>query len=126
MFDPITLLAGLIPIVTEAGKAAVQRWIAPDQIKPVTVADYIALKTADIDLFKAINDAGGGNPSYLWVEAVIRLQRPIVAIIVLSVWAATHLNSVISDTSTVDNMASAIGFYLFADRTLFYARKATK
>jgi hypothetical protein len=27
------------------------------------------------------------------------------------------------DSASVDNFAAAVGFYLFGDRTLFYARK---
>jgi hypothetical protein len=34
------------------------------------------------------------------------------------------LNNIPSDS--VDNFAGAVGFYLFGDRTLFYARSAVK
>lgn len=122
MFDPLTLLAGLIPLLTDAGKAAIQRWIAPNNVKPITVTEHVAMRTADIELFKALNDAGGTNQSYKWVEAVIRLQRPFVVSSVLIAWSVAHLSGSV-DTEAVDNMAAAIGFYLFADRTLFYAKK---
>jgi hypothetical protein len=125
MFDPISLLTAIIPLATDAGKAAIQRWIAPDNVKPLTVADHVAMRNADIELFKAMNDAGGSNASYPWVEAVIRLQRPFVVVCVLGGWGIAHGAGVL-DTSAVDNMAAAIGFYLFADRTLFYAKKGSK
>ena len=128
--EPFTALAALLPLLTSAGQAAIQRWIAPDTFKPTNLADYLGLKNADVELFKAINAAGGSGPTYQWVEAVIRLMRPSVALIVLITWAVTHLSIYASgvdgaevNTQSVDNFASAIGFYLFGDRTLFYAKR---
>jgi hypothetical protein len=48
-------------------------------------------------------------------------MRPSVALLVLGTWAALKLQGQASDT--VDNFAAAVGFYLFGDRTLFYAKK---
>lgn len=122
VMDPLSLLAALAPLVVEGGKAAISRWIAPEQFKPATTADYLAIRQADIDLFKAMNDAGGTNQTYPWVEAVVRLMRPSVAMIALGTWAWQHTSGLV-DTVAVDQFAQAVGFYLFADRTLFYARK---
>jgi len=72
-------------------------------------------------MFKAINEAGGTNPSYPWVEAAVRLMRPLVGLIVLGTWAYLKLNN--QQSEGVDNFASCIGFYLFGDRTLFYSRQ---
>ena len=83
---------------------------------------YSKMRQFDLEMFKAMNEAGGSNPSYSWVEAAVRLMRPIVAMIVLGTWAVLELNG--SASNTVTNFASAIGFYLFGDRTLFYSRKA--
>jgi len=51
----------------------------------------------------------------------VRLMRPSVGLIVLGTWSYMQLTNMSS--STVDNFAAAIGFYLFGDRTLFYANK---
>ena len=75
----------------------------------------------DLNLFKAMNDAGGTNTSYLWVEAAVRLMRPVAAALVIGTWAVNSLSG-IADPA-VDNFAAAVGFYLFGDRTLFYAKK---
>ena len=80
------------------------------------------MKQLDLEQFKAVNDAGGTNPSYPWVEAIVRLMRPSVGLIVLGTWSYMQLTNMSS--STVDNFAAAIGFYLFGDRTLFYANKS--
>jgi hypothetical protein len=122
MFDPITLLAALGPLVVDAGKAAIQKWMAPDEFKPTKIEDYLSMRQNDLEMFKAMNEAGGSNPTYLWVEAIVRLMRPAVAIVVIGTWALLKMQGV--PTEGVDSFAAAIGFYLFGDRTLFYSRKA--
>ncbi len=124
MIDPVTILAALGPLAVDLGKSLIGRYIQTDGYKPTNVDEYIKMRQFDLDMFKAMNEAGGSNPSYPWVEAVVRLQRPLVAAIVLGTWAALHLTGQSSDAA--DNFASAVGFYLFGDRTLFYARKAVK
>lgn len=123
--EPLTILAGLLPLLVDGGKAAISRWVAPDVFKPSTVQDYLAIRKADLDLFTAVSNAGGTNPSYLWVEAVVRLMRPSVAMLALGTWAYQHVTGA-ADTQAVDQFAQAVGFYLFADRTLFYARQGLK
>lgn len=120
--DPITILAALGPLAVDLGKSLIGRFIQTDGYKPVNVDEYVKMKQLDLELFKAMNEAGGANPSYPWVEASVRLMRPAVGIIILSTWAYLKLNNIPSES--VDNFASAIGFYLFGDRTLFYSRKS--
>lgn len=120
--DPLTILAALGPLVIEGGKAAIQRWLAPDEFKPANMEQYVQMRQIDLDMFKAMNDAGGTNPTYEWVEAVIRLMRPAATILVIGTWSALALQDI--NIPAVDNFAAAIGFYLFGDRTLFYTRKA--
>ena len=120
--DPVTILAALGPLAVDLGKSLINRFVAPDQFKPATIEQYTQMKQVDLEMFKAMNDAGGANPSYPWVEAVVRLMRPSVAILVLGTWAYMTMSGVAN--SAVDNFAAAIGFYLFGDRTLFYSRKA--
>jgi hypothetical protein len=120
--DPITLLAAFAPLALDLGKSLIAKFVAPDQFKPSTIEQYTQVKQIDLDMFKALNEAGGSNASYPWVEAIVRLQRPAVALLTLSVWAFTQLAG--TPSSEVNNFAAVIGFYLFGDRTLFYAKKA--
>lgn len=122
--DPVTILATLGPLAVDLGKSLISRFIAPTEMKPANVDEYVKMRQMDMDMYKAMNDAGGANPSYPWVEAIVRLQRPAVAAIVLLSWA--YLTTIGQSSATVDNFAAAIGFYLFGDRTLFYARSAKK
>lgn len=120
--DPITLLAALGPLAVDLGKSLIGKFIATDGYKATNIDEYSKMRGLDLELFKVMNEAGGANPSYPWVEAVVRLQRPMVGLLVLGTWALMKFQGVESDA--VDNFASAVGFYLFGDRTLFYARKA--
>jgi|GEM_PF-3259736 len=122
--DPLTILAALGPLAVDLGKSLISRFIAPAQFKPANIDEYVKMQETDLNMFTAINNAGGTNPSYPWVEAIVRLMRPGVAIIVLGSWAYLTISG--GSSSTVDNFASAIGFYLFGDRTLFYSKQAIK
>ena len=122
MFDPITLLAGIAPLFMEAGKAAINRWLTPDQVKPANVEEYAKLKETDLKMYEAIANADSGGETYQWVEAIRKLQRPFVTVVVLSAWAYCHATG--QAGAEVDNMASVIGFYLFGERTMFYIGKA--
>ena len=122
MMDPLTILAALGPLAVDLGKSLIGRYIQTDGYKPVNIDEYVKMRQLDLDMFKAMNDAGGTNLSYPWVEAVVRLMRPGVALIVLGTWAYMKLNNISSEVA--DNFAGAIAFYMFGDRTLFYSRKA--
>jgi hypothetical protein len=122
MFDPVTALATLAPLAVDLGKSLIAKYVAPDNFKPVNIQEYVQVKEMDLKWFTALNSAGGTNPSYPWVEAIVRLQRPLVASVALLTWAYTHVMGIPS--VDVDNFAAVIGFYLFGDRTLFYAKKA--
>lgn len=119
--DPFVILATLGPLAVDLGKALIGKIQGAD-FKPANAADWIAMQRLDIERFAAINNAAGSNPSYPWVEAIIRLQRPAVAAGVLAVWAFDRLGT--APTGAVDNFAGAIGFYLFGERTLFHAKAA--
>lgn len=126
--DVLTILAAFGPLVVDAGKSLIQKYLAPDEFKPTNINDYLQMREFDLRMFEAMNSAGGTNSSYPWVEAIVRLMRPSVAVIVLSVWAMAHLpgSGFEGATDTIDNFAAAIGFYLFGDRTLFYSRQGFK
>jgi len=125
MFDPVTMLALLGPLAVDFGKSLISKYIAPDTFKPSTIEQYVQMRDIDLKMFVAMNEAGAGNSSYPWVEAIVRMQRPFVAITVLATWCFMHLAGLESG-DVVNNFAAAIGFYLFGDRTLFYARKQIK
>jgi len=119
--DPITLLAALGPLAVVLGKSLIGRFIQTDVYKPTNIGEYTQMRNTDLEMFKAMNNVGGGGSTYPWVEAVVRLMRPAVGTIVLGTWSFMMLTG--QDNPAVNNFASAVGFYLFGDRTLFYAQK---
>jgi hypothetical protein len=119
--DPITILSAFAPVVMDLGKSLINKFIAPDQFKPATIEQYAKMKEIDLEFFKVMNEAGGGTSSYPWVEAVVRLMRPVIGLMVLGVWVYMHIAG--TATPEVDNFASAVGFYLFGERSLFYIKK---
>ena len=120
--DPITLLAALGPLAVDLGKSLIGRFIQTDVYKPTNVAEYTQMRNVDLEMFKAMNNAGSSSgTTYPWVEAVVRLMRPAVGAIVLGTWSFMMLTG--QENPAVNNFASAVGFYLFGDRTLFYAQK---
>jgi len=121
MFDPLSAAAVFGPLAVEAGKALINKYMAPGEFKPATIEQYVQMREVDLRMFEAMNNAGGNNASYPWVDAIVRLMRPTVAVIVLGTWAYSKLAGTTSEA--IDSFAAAIGFYLFGDRTLFYARK---
>jgi hypothetical protein len=121
--DPFIILSALGPLAVDLGKALIGKFVGSD-FKPANVEDWVTMQRVDVERFAAINSAGGSNPSYPWVEAIVRLQRPAVALGVLVVWSVDRLGP--APTGAVDNFAGAIGFYLFGDRTLFHLKSAVK
>ena len=120
--DPLTILAALGPLAVDLGKSLIGRFIQTDTYKPVNIGEYVQMRQVDLEMFKAMNNVGvGGGTTYPWVEAIVRLMRPAVAAIVLGTWAFMEVTG--DSSATVANFASAVGFYLFGDRTLFYAQK---
>ena len=122
MLDPVTLLAALGPLAVKLGDSLINKFVVPETYKPANVQEVIQLKELDIKQFESINNAGGNNASYPWVEAIVRLMRPGVAIVTMGTWAFCHLTQN-NCGPEIDNFAAAIGFYLFGDRTLFYSNK---
>lgn len=123
--DPITLLATFAPLLVHGGKALIERYLAPDNFKPATIEEFQKTRELDLQFFQAVNNAGGANPSYAWVEAIVRLQRPFVVLGVVGAWVYLHFVGTSSEPNlaAVDNAAAIVAFYLFGDRTLFYAGK---
>lgn len=119
--DPITILSAFLPLLVQGGKAAINKWLGETNFKPASIEEFTAIKDKELELFKAINQAGGNNQSYPWVEAVIRLQRPFVVACVLLAWAYGHYMEW-EDTSALDNAASVVSFYLFGERSMLYLK----
>ena len=123
------LLAAFFPVIIDAVKGLIGRFISPEGFRPTNLAEAIKMQELEIEKFKALNEAGGAGATYPWVEAIVRLMRPTVAAVVTLVWASAHVYAVQHpglDLSLVDSAAATVWFYLFGDRSLLYAKQAGK
>lgn len=122
--DPLTLFGLIAPLFVKGGSALISKFLAPKEFRASTIDEWEKMQRLDIDRFKALNEAGGTNPTYQWVEAVVRLQRPAVVLVTIIVWSLLHLAILsgievpISFTVGVDNATAVVAFYLFGERTM--------
>lgn len=113
MIDPLSMLAMFAPVAVEAGKAAVQRFIAPDSVKPLTVADRLQLEQADIDRLRVLADLDKPPENvHAWVNDVRAMMRPFIAASVTLKWCIAPQNA------ALDFMVGSVWFYLFGERTM--------
>jgi hypothetical protein len=112
MFDPITALAAFAPVIVKAGEALVQRFIAPDAVKPTNIGEVIELRKLDIEQFRILQDADKGGETFQWVEAIRKMQRPLVVVVLLAAFVSNPTDEA---TTTLFSVAM---FYLFGERTL--------
>jgi hypothetical protein len=120
MFDPVTMLAAFGPTLVKLFDAGVQKWIVPDQIKPTNVADAVALGNLDIEKLRIVTGADVGGETYKWVEAIRKLQRPIV---VFATLAAFLLKP---DQQAVAEIFQVVMWYLFGERVMPFSGAKTK
>lgn len=112
VIEPLSLISFFAPIAVAAGKAAIQKYIAPDFVKPITVQDKIALDNSDTERLKVVAalDNPGENVS-LWVANCRALMRPTIAVAVTIKWC------IAPQSAGLDFMVSNVWFYLFGERT---------
>lgn len=116
MFEPLSMLAALAPSGVQVVNSLVQRWIAPDAIKPTSVAEAVQLTAADTEKLRVITQADVGGETYKWVEAIRKLQRPVVVFATLAAFLYSPDVSVIADVFQV------VMWYLFGERVRMLPR----
>lgn len=120
MFDPVTMFAALGPSIIKGVDAAIQRYIVPDKIKPASVADAVALGTVENDKLRILTEADSAGVTYMWVEAIRKLQRPVVVIATLAAFIAHPENAAFAEVFQV------IGWWLFGERFMLSTRGIAK
>lgn len=117
MFDIFAIFSALAPVAVKAGEALIQRYIVPDNIKPANMAEVIQLAQIENQRFQTLQDADKGGDTYQWVEAVRKLQRPLVVAFVVGAYI-TH-----PDNQQLATLAACVTFYLFGERVMFGGKK---
>lgn len=113
MFDPFSIIAAFAPVAIDAGRAAVQRWIAPERVRPMSIGEAVQLEQAEIDRLKVIADLDRpGEKVSAWVANIRALMRPTIAVMVTAAWMYNP------ESPGVVMAAQSVWFYLFGERTL--------
>ena len=110
MFDPVTMFAMFGPTVVKAAEGLYQRFVAPDKVKPTTIADAVALGNLDNEKLKIITQADTSGETYRWVEAIRKLQRPVVVFATLAAFLWKP------DQQDVALIFQTVMWYLFGER----------
>jgi hypothetical protein len=110
MFDPVTMLAALAPTAVRTADALIQRYIVPDTIKPATVEQAVALANVDVEKLRIVTQADAGGDTYKWVEAVRKLQRPVVVFATLAAFLYNPAEQAVAELFQV------VMWYLFGER----------
>jgi len=118
MFDPLSIFAVFAPAAVKAVEALTQRFIAPNAVKPTSVADLVALQNLELERFRVLHDADKGGVAYPWVEAVRKLQRPVVVAATLGAFLYSPTDQVVVD------LFSVVMFYLFGERVAVRAGRS--
>lgn len=119
-----TVLTAFIPFFQYLGKAVVDRTLGPPKPTPTELK---AQTEADAGIMQALAQAEGNykNVSPI-IDNIRALQRPVVIAGVLLVWIvlsfAIGLGEQVNPAVyyTVCEIASAVFFYLFGQRTMIY------
>ncbi len=118
----ITIAAGLAPLVIDFGKNLLNRWLPAESYKPANIQEYIQMKTLDLERFKAGQDPGT-DTGFPVVNAMLRLQKPAFATLVLMVWAWQENTLPTGASESVQTFAQTIGFWMFGETGLFVGKK---
>ena len=126
MIDPITLVALIGPLIKSGGQALINKFAKGEQYKPANVDDAIKLMQAETEALKArILVADTNEPSYPWVAALVKLQRPVIVYgtisgyMIMSLWGLGTPEA----AKMVGELATIVIFWLFGERTLMKVSK---
>lgn len=118
------VLPALLPALGDGIRGLFNKFTGNAGAKPANVGEVIQLMQADTDRLKAIADMEKGGDTYMWVEAVRKLQRPVAVALIISAYVAAALFS--DNQAMIDGLsvyAQMVTFYLFGDRSYAYLKK---
>jgi hypothetical protein len=121
MIDPLTLLTLFGPLVKDIGSGLTKKFIGDKAGKPANVDEAIKLMEAETKQLEARSKVGDAEgPTYPWVIAVIKLQRPLIVYLTLLSFLAMSIFD-LGSLETQDNVALMVAVvvgWLFGERTL--------
>lgn len=118
------VLPSLIPVAIDGVRGLVNKFTGGAAAQPSSPDDVVKLLEADTKKMEAIAKLEGSGNTYLWVEAVRKLQRPAVGLSVLILYGlAIHTGKDAAVIASLGDWAAMYSFYLFGDRTYSYINR---
>lgn len=118
------LIPALLPALGDGVRGLFNKLTGNSGSKPANVAEVIQLMEADTSRLRAIAEMEKGGETYMWVEAVRKMQRPVAVGVIISAYVAAALFS--DNQQMIDGLsiyAQMVTFYLFGDRSYAYLKK---
>ena len=118
------LIPALLPALGDGVRGLFNKLTGNSGSRPANVAEVIQLMEADTARLRAIADMEKGGETYMWVEAVRKMQRPVAVGVIISAYVAAALFS--DNQQMIDGLsiyAQMVTFYLFGDRSYAYLKK---
>lgn len=104
----------------------ITKWTGGAGAKPANVQEAIQLMDAEVRRLEVIAklDSTVGDVDK-WVNNIRALQRPVAAGAIILAWIGVMATPGVAESTmaVVSNLASAVIFYLFGDRTYMYFKK---
>lgn len=126
--EPLTILTALMPALTDGVRGLINKFTGGAGAQPANVEEAVKLVDADIRRLEALSrlDQVQGEVS-LWVSNIRALQRPVASTVIVISWLGLMAYHGGTDPDTVinisSNLASAVIFYLFGDRTYMHFKR---
>lgn len=123
-----TLVPALVPALADGVRGVVTKLTGGAGAQPTSIAEVIQLMQAEVERIKALAALDSGGETYKWVEAIRKLQRPVVAMGVLGAWIACNVFSLGDAYSReiTTQLAQIVFSYLFGERAYLAAKGAKK
>lgn len=117
--DPVTLLALFGPALKDGVSALFKKFTGDAGAKPANVQEAVQLMEAGTKQLEArarVGDAEG--PTYQWVTAIIKLQRPAIVYTTMGTFLLMSLFDIGSEQSRVmvATFGQVVVFWLFGER----------
>ena len=119
------IIPALLPAATDGIRALINRFTGGAGAAPSNPDEAIRLMEADTARIKALAEIEGNGVTYPWVEAVRKLQRPVVGAAAVTAYIiAMHTNVEQATTIELGQWVQAYFFYLFGERAYLQLRRS--
>lgn len=126
------ILSAVLPAFTSpisaVGTAVANRIMGIRPGDPQNVGERVQLMQAETAKLQALYSMDSGGESYKWVEAIRKLQRPLVIAVVMYAFIVTNVYGYASAdmAAQVAAIAEIVFGYLFGERATLYLRGKAK